>query len=104
MVSQKSFKIVWDRNALDNLKDILEFLSKQSHLAPKIIKEGIFTRLEIIKTNALICEIDKLKENSSKEFRAFVVYSYRVTYQIKTETKEIRVIRVRHTSRDPLGY
>ena len=104
MVKEGSFKIIWDRPALDNFKDILDFLSKQSPQAPKIVKHAILVRLDVIKKNALICEIDKLKENPAKELRAFVVYSYRVTYQIKFETRGIRIIRVRHTSREPLGY
>ncbi|MBK7183963.1 MAG: type II toxin-antitoxin system RelE/ParE family toxin [Bacteroidetes bacterium] len=81
-----------------------EFLSKRSSLAPKIVKEGVLSRLNDVKKNALIFELDKLKDTPNKEFRAFVVYSYRVTYQIKSDTREIRVLRVRHTSREPLGY
>ncbi len=104
MVKQKSYTIIWDIIALDHFKDILEFLSKQSPQAPKIVKEGVLSRLEDVKKNALIFELDKLKDLSKKEFRAFVIYSYRVTYQIKTDTKEIRIIRIRHTSREPFGY
>ncbi|MBK6339902.1 MAG: type II toxin-antitoxin system RelE/ParE family toxin [Bacteroidetes bacterium] len=59
---------------------------------------------ERCKKNALIFETDKLKDPQSKEFRTFVVYSYRITYQIKVDTREIRVIRIRHTSREPLGF
>ncbi|MES2138824.1 MAG: type II toxin-antitoxin system RelE/ParE family toxin [Bacteroidota bacterium] len=104
MVKQKSFPIIWDRNALDDFKEILSFLSKQSSQAPKIVKDGILSRLEIIKTNALICETDKLKDKPSKEFRAFVIYNYRITYQIKIAMQEIRIIRIRHTSREPFDY
>jgi len=104
MVNKKPFKIIWDKNALDDFKDILSFLASQSTQAPKIVKEGVLLGLNSIKTNAFIYEIDKLKDEPTKEFRAFVVYSYRITYQIKTSLKEIRVIRIRHTSREPLGY
>jgi len=104
MVKKIYFKIVWDKDALKDFKEVLKFLSKQSNLAPKIIKDSVISRLELIKTNVFIYEADKLKQPSNKDFRAFVVYSYRVTYQIKTETQEIRVIRIRHTSREPLGY
>ena len=104
MVKNKSFKIIWDKQTLDNFKEILTFLSKQSSQAPKIVKEGILSRLDIIKTNALICELDKLKDNPNKEFRAFTLYSYRMTYQIKPERSEIRIVRIVHTSREPLGY
>jgi addiction module RelE/StbE family toxin len=104
MVKIHPYKIVWDNNALTDFKDILNYLSKRSEHAPKIIKNAILDRLEIIKTNPLICESDKLRSKPNDSFRAFIVYSYRITYQIKTEIKEIRIIRVRHTSREPLGY
>lgn len=104
MVKKASLKIIWDRNALDDFKSILEFLFRQSPEAPKIVKSAILARLKVIQTNAFICEPDKLKDHSGDAFRAFVVYSYRITYQIHKERKEMRIIRVRHTSREPLGY
>ncbi len=104
MVKPSSFKLIWDRTALDHFKEILAHLNKQSHQAPKIVKDAILSRLEVIKTNPHIIELDKLKDSPNNDFRAFVVFSYRVTYQIKTETREIRILRIRHTSREPLGY
>jgi len=82
VVKKKSFTFIWDRKALDHFKEILTFLSKQNTQAPTIVKEGVLSRLDSVKTNALIYEIDKLKDNPNKEFRAFVIYSYRITYQI----------------------
>lgn len=104
MVKPSSLKIVWDRKALDHFKDILTYLGKQSQQAPKIVKSAIIARLDLIRTNPLLCELDKLKDSPNKDFRAFIIYSYRVTYQIKSELKEIRVLRIRHTSKEPLGY
>lgn len=104
MVKSASYKIIWDKTALDHFKNILTYLQKQSDQAPKIVKDAILTRLDLIKTSPLICESDKLKDTPSKYFKAFIVFSYRVTYQIKSDTKEIRVLRIRHTSREPLGY
>ena len=104
MVAKKSYSIVWDKNALYQFKEILTFLSKQSNQAPKIIRDGVLSRIVDVKKNALIFEIDKLKDTPNKEFRAFVIYSYRITYQVKADSKQIRIIRIRHTSREPLGY
>jgi plasmid stabilization system protein ParE len=104
MVKQTAFKLVWDRKALEHLKDILTYLSKQSEQAPRIVKSAILERLEIIRKSPLTCELDKLKNSPNKDFRAFVVFSYRVTYQIDSKNKEVRILRVRHTSREPLGY
>jgi addiction module RelE/StbE family toxin len=104
MVKNSSLTISWDRKALDNLKEILAYLHKQNPQAPKIVKSAILTRIELIKTNPLISESDKLKDPISKDFRAFVVFSYRVTYQIIIESNQLRIVRIRHTSREPLGY
>lgn len=76
MVASKSFTIIWDGDALDHLKEILTYLSKQSNIAPKIVKDAVLSKLETIKTNAFICETDKLKDVSNTNFRAFIVYSY----------------------------
>lgn len=104
MINRKSYGIIWDRIALDHFKEILDYLSKQSSQAPKIVKEGVLSQLDSVKKNLLIFEIDKLKDNPNNEFRAFVIYNYRITYQIKVEKKEIRVLRIRHASREPFGY
>jgi plasmid stabilization system protein ParE len=104
MVKKTSFTIVWDSVALEHFKHILNYLEKQSNQAPKIVKGAIINRIESIRTNPLISELDKLKDPPNENFRAFVVYSYRVTYQVKSDTLEIRVLRIRHTSREPLGY
>jgi plasmid stabilization system protein ParE len=104
MVKPAAYKIIWDRKALDHFKDILTYLQRQINQAPKIVKSAIMARLDLVKTNPQICEPDKLKDAPNKDFMAFVVFSYRVTYEIKSDTKEIRILRIRHTSREPLGY
>lgn len=104
MIKPKSYTIIWDRIALDDFKDILDYLSKQSSQAPRIVTKGVFSRLRDIEKNPLIFEIDKLKDNPNNEFRAFVIYNFRITYQIKEITHEIRILRIRHTSREPFGY
>lgn len=104
MVKPTSFKIVWDRKALDHFKDILAYLEKQSKQAPKIVKAAILARLETVKTNPFVCEQDKLRDALHDDFRAFVVFSYRVTYHINSVKREIRILRIRHTSREPFGY
>ncbi len=101
---KSSFKLIWDRKALDHFKEILKYLENQSEQAPKIVKSAIVSRLEAISKNPLISEQDQLKQVPNCDFRAFVVLNYRVSYQIKSAEKEIRILRIRHTSREPLGY
>ena len=54
MVRPVHFKIRWDRNALDQLKEILEYLAKQSDQAPKIVKTAILSHLDPMKSNPLV--------------------------------------------------
>ena len=54
MIKPKSHTIIWDRVALDHFKDILDFLSKQSSRAPRIVREGILSRLDTVKKNGRI--------------------------------------------------
>jgi plasmid stabilization system protein ParE len=104
MVKASSLKVIWDVEALNQFKEILTYLEEQSRQAPKIVKKAILDRINQIKDNPLTCESDKLKSPTDKDFRAFIVFSYRITYQVKLDEKEIRILRVRHTSREPLGY
>ena len=104
MVKNSLFKIIWDVQALEHFKEILEYLNEQSNQAPKIVKKAIFDRITTIKKNPLVSEKDKLRNPPSKDYRAFIVFSYRITYQIQNEAKEVRILRIRHTSREPLGY
>lgn len=104
MVAASEFKLIWDKSALNQLEDILAYLSTQSKDAPKIVKSAIVDKLEIIRKSPLIAEPDKLKDPLTSSFRAFVVLNYRITYQIELDKAQIRILRIRHTSREPLGY
>ena len=101
---KSSFKLIWDRKALDHFKEILKTLESQSEQAPKIVKTAIVSRLEVIRKNPLLSEQDQLKQIPNPDFRAFVVFNDRVSYQIKSDEKGIRILRIRHNSREPLGY
>jgi plasmid stabilization system protein ParE len=71
------------------------------NLAQKVLKT-ILDMTEGLKENPDIYPTDKYRSNNKGDIRAFEKYSLRVAYQV-TET-EIRIINVRHTSRDPLEY
>jgi plasmid stabilization system protein ParE len=45
---------------------------------------------------------DKFKLNNTGNYRAYEIYSYRIAYRILKD--KVRILRVRHTSREPLKY
>jgi plasmid stabilization system protein ParE len=104
MVDKSIYKIDWDNEAISQLKEILIYLDKKSINAARIVKYAILEQLELLKTNPGLAQVDRLKSKSNLNFHAFVVYSYRVTYQIINDNNLIRILRIRHTSKEPLNY
>ncbi len=102
MVKPGAYKIIWEKNALDELKEILAYISKESPYGAKMVKESIVAKMKTTKTHPFIYAADSLNERKDPNYRAFSVYSYRITYKI-TST-HIIILRIRHTSREPLMY
>ncbi len=95
-------RILWDNKAKENLKNALKFIRKESPQGAQLIKEKIFTTINKLPANPEIFEVDKLKKDNDGSYRVFYAYSYRVVYKITEDA--ILVLRVRHTSREPLEY
>lgn len=54
MVVKGTFTIIWDKVAFDNFKEILNGLSIQSDFAPRIVRDGVLSRLNVVKKNGFI--------------------------------------------------
>ena len=104
MVNNARYSIIWEVGALNNLKEILQYLSKQSVSAPKIVKAGVLNSIKTLERTPFIYEADKLRFPLNKNYRAIIVFSYRISYLVKPDSKEILILRLRHMSREPLGY
>lgn len=98
------YTVIWERKALEEFKTILTYLHNQSLNASRIVKLKMLDRVELLKSNPRLAEADKLKSHPNSNFHAFVVFSYRLTYQIIEQEKLIRILRIRHTSKEPLNY
>jgi plasmid stabilization system protein ParE len=94
--------IVWNVKARNELKRIYEYILKDSY------QNAIKVRNEIVATVLSLPEhperhpSDKYKINNDGTWRAFEIYHYRISYRITNN--EIRIVRLRHTSRSPLHY
>ena len=95
-------KIVWRKKALEELNNIYKSIKKTSpQSAIKVIDE-ILTTTDKLELYPQIYPLDRFKIGNDGTFRSFEKYSYRITYRVlKTE---ISILRVRHTSREPLEY
>ena len=93
-------EIVWTETAQNQLEDIYFYLLEitKSDSLPEKIVETIYNSVSILKSNSEIYEWDEMKQPNTKDYRAYEIYNYRVSYKI---THLIYILRIRHTSRNP---
>ena len=96
--------VIWSRLALSHNEIIRKRIlkdTKSKEIANKVIN-AIFDSSDILETHPELYKLDRFKTNNNGTYRAYEVYSYRISYRV-LKTK-IRILRVRHTSREPLEY
>jgi len=93
---------VWTPQAKAELRKAYDYISKDSpQNARKVVDE--LTRIaHQLPAQPEMFPADKFKKNNDGSWRAFEKFHYRISYLI-TST-EIRIVRMRHTSKTPLHY
>lgn len=99
-----TFRVIWYAQALKAFDKILQYIHKESPAGAKIVKNAILTRVDSIKKNPFISKLDDLKLDNDGSYRAFVVFHYRVSYKVSEKDNTVIILRVRHTSREPLEF
>lgn len=102
MVIEKILKIEWTLLAKAQLKEVLSFYKSQTEQGHTLVKEAIIVNIDNAAKIPKIFAADKLKQNNDGTFRAFTVYHTRISYRF--DEKTLTVLRLRHTSREPLEY
>jgi plasmid stabilization system protein ParE len=95
-------RVIWGKSALKELNNAYEYIKGKSIPSAKKVRDAILDTAQNLKDNPEIYPLDRYRKNNDRSIRAFEKYNYRVAYQI-TEI-EIRILRVRHISREPLKY
>jgi plasmid stabilization system protein ParE len=95
-------KIIWDKEAILQLEEIYEYLKEHSLQSANKVRKSIKEATQKLSKHPGIHSLDRFKKNNDGTIRAFEKYSNRITYKVK-ET-EVIILRVRHTSREPLEH
>ena len=94
--------VVWSKRARAGLLKAYKYIYKDSpQNAGKVRDEIIDVTINLFK-HPEFYPPDKFKKDNDGRWRAFELHKYRISYLI-TKT-EIRIVRVRHTSRSPKDY
>jgi plasmid stabilization system protein ParE len=102
MVEVNKLELIWSPSAMKDLKKAYNYIKKESKVGAKKVVDSIFDEVEKLTIQPKIFELDRFKNNNPGNYRAFEKYHYRISYK-HTET-ELHVLRVRHTSKNPLTY
>lgn len=101
MVKAK-YEIVWDLEAREYFKTAIQYIKKESPQGAKTVRLEILKTVKSIATTPYIFETDRFRKDNDGSFRAFTAFHFRITYWINGNI--IQVIRMRHTSQEPLEY
>lgn len=93
---------VWSKHAITALKNASEYISRHSpQNAAKVVDEILDITIDLAKHPEMYPRDKYNKENDGK-WGAFGQHQYRISYHITPN--EIRIVRMRHTSKFPLQY
>jgi len=90
------FKVVWTERALKDLKNIGEFISKDSLHYARLTLENLINLDSLIAENPKMGRI--VPEIHNKDIREIIKGNYRIIYQIR-KNRSIYILTVFHTSR-----
>jgi plasmid stabilization system protein ParE len=93
---------VWSKRAKAELQKAYIYISLDSLQNAEIVRDDIIDLTIEISKHPEKHPVDKFKKDNDGTWRAFEMHHYRVSYKI-TE-KEIRIVRLRHTSKSPLNF
>jgi plasmid stabilization system protein ParE len=95
-------KIVWDKLARASLKEVYDYIKRDSLLQAEKVKQEIIAASKRLADYPEMHPPDKYRKDKDARFRAFIKYNYRISYFITEDT--IRVIRLRHMEQEPKEY
>ena len=94
--------VIWSKSAINELGKAYKYIAEDSLQNAKIVKDTLIQMTADLSNNPEKHQIDKLKIDNDGTWRAFEKFHYRISYRIVNN--EVRIVRVRHTSKSPLQY
>jgi len=89
--------------AVQQLLDAIGFTEENDFFSyAEELEKDILSRVRNLPSNPTIYPLDKYRRNNDGTYHAFEVDEYRISYRNKSN--EIRIVRIRHTSRKVRKY
>lgn len=95
-------EIIWPTLAQRQLEKAYGYILQRSYQNAEKVKEDILTSTRKLAEQPEMHPPDKYRKDNDGSFRAYELHHYRIAYRV-TE-KRITIVRIRHTSMEPLHY
>lgn len=99
---EKGYEVVWTKRSQKQMRQVFRYISKDSPKNALRVVLEIAEAVEKAIPNPEKYAPDKYKTDNDGSYRALEKHHYRVAFRFSKNT--IRVLRVRHTSMEPLNY
>jgi plasmid stabilization system protein ParE len=94
--------VVWSDSAKSELKKAFKYIALDSLQNAEMVRDSLIDLTIELAENPEKYPLDKFKKGNDGNWRAFEKHHYRVSYHIVKH--QIRIVRLRHTSKSPLAY
>lgn len=98
----EKYTLVWTKASQQQIKQAYEHIRKDSLQNAEKVVTDIVVALNKALNNPEIYGRDKYKVDNDGTYRSFEKHHFRISYRFTGNI--IRVLRVRHTSREPKEY
>ena len=98
----ENLKVVWSKTSQKQLEKYYNYIKQDSLQSAEKVKIEILKITKSLPKSPTRYALDKYRKNNKGDIRAFEKFSLRIAYQVTDH--QIKIIRVRHTSRSPLEY
>jgi plasmid stabilization system protein ParE len=95
-------KVTWTQAAIDQFNNIIEFIRLDSEQNADKVKEKILEKIYQLSDDRIVHRKDPYKKNNDGNYLYFEILKYRIVYY--HSSKEVFIIRIRHTSMEPKQY
>ena len=93
--------VVWSDKAKASLKDIYDYIRKDSIQSAKKVKAEILLASKQLGEHPDQFQLDEFYPNNSGNVRRFFRWSYRIVYEV--HDNHIAILLILHTSREPIN-
>jgi plasmid stabilization system protein ParE len=94
--------IVWSKKAKAELQKVYLYILLDSLQNAEMVRDDIIDLTIGLSKYPERYPLDKFKSDNDGTWRAFQKHHYRISYRVTSN--EIRIVRLRHTSRSPLNF